>query len=357
MNEYIVTMQCVTVDRGARKKVLNIKKLTVRNGELVAVVGPNGAGKSTLLQVMNVLQSYQGTVTLFGEEVHHNNKTILRRRSAMVLQETLLLNDTVFNNVALPLRFRGISESEMHERVHKVLTDFRCDHLANRQALLLSGGESQRVCIARAMVTAPELLLLDEPFAALDAFTRDEMIEDIRKIAVQREIAVVLVSHHFADVLHFAERAIVLLNGEIIQDDEPQQLMRRPVNEQVARLVGMDNIIACQLEHDEQGCFVRLANGIRFLYMGEDRPSISACCIPGDALRLYDQEVIEQRTSWVIMEGPVERVIPGVGTYRVLVNIGEQVVSVRVPCQQINHCIDSDSNVKVAFQPAEVHII
>lgn len=357
MNEYIVKLERVTVDRGARNNVLDIEGLTLRPGELVAVVGPNGAGKSTLLQVINLLQSYRGEMQLFGQRVSHCNTTVLRRRSAMVLQDMLLLNDTVFNNIALPLRFRGVKESEVKERVHKALADFHCDHLAARQALLLSGGESQRACIARAMVTAPELLLLDEPFAALDAATRDEMVEEIRQVAEQRGITVLLVSHSFADVLHFAQRALVIFDGRIVQDDTPENLMRRPLNEQVARLVGMDNIIPCHVEQDNQEAVIRLSNGIGFSYHGENKDLISACCIPGDALYLYDETLMNKSKQWVVMEGVVERVIPGIGTYRILVNIGELIVSARVPREHITSNIDSNSPIKLAFQPVEVHFV
>ncbi|MBP2626731.1 MAG: Polyamine-transporting ATPase [Firmicutes bacterium] len=357
MSEYILEMRHVTVDRGARKNILNIEAFGLRPGELVAVVGPNGAGKSTLLQVINLLHAYHGGMKLFGQKISNSNKTMLRRRAAMVFQDMLLLNDTVFNNVALALRFRGVKEGEIKERVYKALADFRCDHLANRSALLLSGGEAQRVCIARALVTMPELLLLDEPFAALDAATRDELIEEIRQLAGVRGIAVVLVSHNFADVLHFAERALMLFNGHIVQDDKPEFIMRRPANEQVARLVGMDNIIPCCSEQDSQGRFIRLANGIRFLYHGEVCEPISVCCLPGDALYLWDKRRLNQRETWVMVEGVVERVIPGVGTYRILIKLGEQMLSARVPPHHVTDDIHSYSRVKLAFNPAEVHIV
>lgn len=357
MSEYILDMGRVTVDRGARKNVLNIEAFALKPGELVAVVGPNGAGKSTLLQVINLLHPYHGEMQLFGQKIRNRDKTMLRRRSAMVFQDMLLLNDTVFNNVALALRFRGIKDSEVQERVYQALADFRCGHLADRPALLLSGGEAQRVCIARALVTAPELLLLDEPFAALDAATRDELIEEIRQLAEARGISVVLVSHNFADVLHFADRALVLFDGRIVQDNNPEVIMRRPANEQVARLVGMDNVIPCCSEQDSQGRFIRLANGLRFLYHGDVSGHISACCIPGDALHLWDENFSLERDQWIIVDGLVERVIPGVGFYRILVKVGEHMLSARVPR---NHVIDAkhrSSMVKLAFNPAEIHIV
>ena len=357
MSEYILKMLGVTVDRGTRKNVLDVKQLVISRGELLAVVGPNGAGKSTLLQVINLLHAYHGEIQLFGQQINNRDKIMLRRRSAMVFQDMLLLNDTVFNNVALPLRFRGVQEGEIKQRVYTALADFRCDHLAERPALLLSGGEAQRVCIARALVTTPELLLLDEPFASLDAATRDELIEDIRQLAKVRGISVVLVSHNFNDVLHFATRAVVLFAGRIVQDDKPEVIMRRPVTVQVARLVGMDNIIPCHSEPNPQGRLIRLANGIQFLYQGEVCESISACCLPGDALYVWDERRLNEQIGWVMVEGVVERVIPGVGTYRILMKAGERLLSARVPPHQVTAEMHSYSKVKFAFNPVDVHMV
>lgn len=357
MSECILKMQDILVQRGAGKIILNIEKLMLNQGEMVAVIGPNGAGKSTLLQVINLLQSYHGELQLFGQDIRRGDKTLLRRRSAMVFQDTLLLNDTVFNNVALALRFRGVTGGDSNERVYKALADFHCEHLAERPALLLSGGEAKRVCIARALVTEPELLLLDEPFAALDVTTRDGMIEEIRKLAELRNIAVILVSHDFSEVLHFAQRALVVFDGSIVQDDKPENIMRRPVNAQVAKMVAMDNIIPCFLEINQQRPFVTLSPQISFLYKGEARSEFSACCISGDVLQIYDQNLAIEREEWVRMEGVVTRVIPGVGNYRVLVNVGEQIFSTRVPRNQVNGTIQSSQKITVTFDPDQVHMI
>jgi tungstate transport system ATP-binding protein len=355
MSDYILEMRHVVVDRGTQKKVLNIDEFVMHRGELVALVGPNGAGKSTFLQTVNLLFSYQGKLRLFGQDVGRTNKTALRRRCALVFQETLLLNDTVFNNVGLALRFRGVAADETKRKVFQALADFRCDHLADRPAHLLSGGEAQRVCLARAIVSDPELLLLDEPFASQDAFARGALIEEIRQLAEARGISVILVSHNFSDVLHFAERAIAVLNGVIVQDDKPEYIMRRPVNEQVARLVGMDNIIPCSLEGKGQDRFIKLVNGIRFLYSVKPTDQLSVCCLPGDALYLCDDSFPSDNLPMVVLEGAVERVIPGIGTCSVLVRSGEMLLNVRISRNQAN--MNIQDKIKVAFNPAEAHIV
>ena len=153
------------------------------------------------------MQSYNGEIELFGHSVGNANKTWLRRRSALVFQDTLLLNDTVFNNVAKVLKFRGIPSNQIKQKVHSALATLGCDHLVNRPARLLSGGEAKRVCIACGLVADAELLLLDEPSAFLDIGIRAEIIDKIRQVAQTRGITVILVSHNFTDILNFADRS------------------------------------------------------------------------------------------------------------------------------------------------------
>ncbi len=357
MTEKIVDIRKLTLHRGARRNVLNIESFALRRGELAAVIGPNGAGKSTLLQVINLLLKYQGKMELFGQDTRHGDETMLRRRSAMVFQEALLLKDTVFNNVAMALRFRGVAAGEIKHRVYKALADFRCDHLADRPARALSGGEAQRVSIARALVSEPELLLLDEPFAALDTSARGELIEEIRHVAEVRGISVLFVSHHFTDVMYFAERVIAMVGGRIVQDAASEELMRRPVNEAVARLVGMDNIIPCRIEHNAaQETFVKLVNGICFTLPEKISGPVSVCCLPGDALQLAGDCHLHPGRSRVNIEGIVERITPGRGIYRLNIKMGEHRLRARVP----RHLIAEDiigRPIKLVFDPAEAHLI
>ncbi len=354
MSETLLTLQDVTFDRGPRRRVLDIPAFAVRRGELVALVGPNGAGKSTLLQVINLLHPHRGAITLFGQNPAAADTTALRRRCAMVFQEALLLDGSVFANVAKPLKFRGLAAPDIAVRVRRALADFRCDHLMERRARSLSGGESQRVSIARALAVDPELLLLDEPFSALDPATRGEMIGELRQLAENRGMTVILVSHSFADVLAFAERAVVMAAGRIVQDDRPEIVLRRPADEQVARLVGMDNIIPCRLEREGEGAFIHLAGGPRFPYHGPADKPVAACCLPGDALRPWDERLAAAPVPWVVVDGQLQRLLPGVGAGKLLVRAGDLTLTARVPR---GFAPEGNGRVKLAFDPAEAHIV
>lgn len=357
MKESILEMRQVTVRHNSGKAVLKIEELTLQRGELAAIVGPNGAGKSTLLRTINLLHTYEGQIRLFGQDVRPKDDRIaLRRRSAMVFQEALLLKESVFSNVARGLQFRGTPEKEARKRVEETLTEFGCSHLIDRPAHALSGGEAQRVCIARALVTAPELLLLDEPFAALDAGFRREMVRQIRQVAQAQGITVLLVSHNFTDVLQFAERALVFFDGRIIQDDRPDLIMCHPVNEQVAQLAGIENIIACRVESTRDGATIQFSNGIRFSYFRSLEKPVAVCCIAGDAIYPYDEIIEKNRKQWVVMTGQIQRVIPGLGLYRLEVDVNGHMFYVRVARKLSMEKFVCHTSIQLVFQPDEIHI-
>lgn len=357
-NEYVLNMRQVNVDSKTRKNILSIENFAVRPGELVAVLGPNGAGKSTLLRTINMLQPYRGEMQLFGEDVRNANTTLLRRRSALVFQETLLLDDTVFNNVAKVLQFRGTPTHKIQQRVQTALATFGCEHLANRSARSLSGGEAKRVCIASGLVADSELLLLDEPSASLDVGIRGEIIEKIRQWAETRKSAVILVSHNFTDILNFADRAIALSDGCIIQDDKLEILIRRPANQQLARLVGMDNIIPCQIKRGNHGYLIKLANSIEFLYPGEVKTPITACCLSGDAFYLDDPSFsIPYQLGVVRIEGRVERILRGIGTDTIRFKLGEQTLTAKLPHSHISENLYRHGIIKLAFNATDAHFV
>src|SRR5712692_7939809 len=178
----VIELAGIRVEREGRA-VLEVPALTVLPGEVLAVIGPNGAGKSSLLRVMGALESpAAGTVRFQGLAVSAEQGLAVRRRMASVFQEPLLTDATVFDNVAMGLRFRGADRARIEAQVTRWLTRFEIAALAGRQARTLSGGEAQRAALARALVVEPELLLLDEPFSALDAPTREGLIDDLGRV-------------------------------------------------------------------------------------------------------------------------------------------------------------------------------
>ena len=228
--------------RGTRE-VLAIDALNLAAGERLAVLGPNGAGKTTLLRLIAGLEAAAvGVVEIDGVPVD-GAKTAQRRRVSYVTQRAALLSTSVQRNIELPLRWRGVERRNRGAAALAALERLGVVHLADRRALSLSGGEAQRVSLARALALEPQLLLLDEPAAGLDAPARQAFFDDLETTLTDREITVVHVSHRADEALRLTDHVAVLIDGTIRQLAAPVSLIRRPADPDVARLVGYENVI------------------------------------------------------------------------------------------------------------------
>lgn len=206
----------------SKKQILDVEQFQLQKGEVMAVIGPNGAGKSTLLQVLALLQRPSSGELLFrGENVNNKNILAFRRKMAVVFQEALLLDTTVYNNVASGLQIRGHKRNEIDALVRDWLERLGIRSLAHRSARVLSGGESQRVSLARAFVLEPEVLFLDEPFSPLDYPTKKGLIGELRDILQATKITTVLVTHDYHEIPVLADSVTVLDKGKIIQSWHP----------------------------------------------------------------------------------------------------------------------------------------
>jgi len=207
---------------------------------VLAIVGPNGAGKSTLLLVLaRLLHPEQGEILFNGKPADCESDLDYRRRLALVLQDPLLFDTSVHENVASGLHFRGLPKNEIQPRVVTWLERLGIPHLANRRANELSGGEGQRVSLARALVLNPELLLLDEPFGALDPPTRSRLLDDLGQILPAAKTTTILITHDLKEAARLADRVAVLLEGQIVQIGAPQEVFASPSNTDVAAFLGI----------------------------------------------------------------------------------------------------------------------
>jgi tungstate transport system ATP-binding protein len=242
--ETIVVAKDLTVSYGGQK-VLEVPSFQVYRNEVLVVIGPNGSGKTTLLLCLTRLANLQtGTVSYHGTPVMDNKAILqLHRKLAVVFQESLLLNGSVWDNVTLGLRLRNVKGDEVKARAQKWLERFGVAPLAKRQARTLSSGEAKRVSLARAFALQPEVLFLDEPFTALDSPTRRALIEDFESVLNETMITTVMVTHDRNEALALADRVVVLMNGRISQTGTPAEVFSTPVNEEVAGFVEVGNIL------------------------------------------------------------------------------------------------------------------
>lgn len=243
------------------RAVLEVDHLDVREGELLVVLGPTGAGKSTLLRVMNLLQRPDaGTLWWRGEPVPWPAPLPLRRRIAMAFQDPLLFTGTVADNVGYGLRLRGLPAAEVRARTAELLEMMGLAGLADRRADRISGGEAQRTALARALAVRPELLLLDEPLANLDAPIRERIARDLQAALRHLGLTCVFVTHHQREAIALGDRLVVLHGGRVQQVGAPEVVFRRPASAFVAGFVRTLNLLPGRVEGPGGGLF-RCAGG------------------------------------------------------------------------------------------------
>jgi ABC-type Fe3+/spermidine/putrescine transport system ATPase subunit len=237
-------------------EILSVDRLTVHRGERLAVLGPNGAGKTTLLRLMAAVEPpTRGSVCIDGKDtasLSARERVLVRRDIGYVAQHAALLGgSTVARNVELPLAWRQVGRPQRRELARAALDALGVAHLAGRRAHTLSGGEAQRVSLARALVTRPGILLLDEPAAALDVASRARFLDDVEVALRDRGTTLVHVSPRPEEALRLADRVAVLVDGTLRQVATPCALLRQPCGVTVARLVGYQNLLDAVV--DERG--------------------------------------------------------------------------------------------------------
>jgi tungstate transport system ATP-binding protein len=223
---------------------LQLDHLEILEGEVLAIVGPNGAGKSTLLLTLSrLLKPKQGNILFNGKPTSAESDTAYRRRIALVMQDPLLFDSTVFENVASGLKFRGISRVEIKRNVPLWLERLGVGHLSKRRASQLSGGEAQRVSLARALVLNPELLLLDEPFSALDPPTRADILDDLGQLLTDTSTTTIFVTHDLQEAAQLSSRMAVVIGNRLRQVGQAGELFNSPADDEVARFLNHKSIL------------------------------------------------------------------------------------------------------------------
>ncbi len=319
----------LTVAHGARA-VLDVPSLAVGAGEILVVIGPNGAGKSTLLRVLGCLEApTTGEVRFQGEPVTPRRGLAARRRMASVFQDPLLADATVEANVALGLSFRGVPAREARPRVARWLERLGIPGLGARRARTLSGGEAQRAALARALVLDPDLLLLDEPFAALDQPTREQLLEDLGVVLREEGITTVLVTHDRGEALALGDRVAVLMAGRLLQVDTTAQVFRAPVSEEVARFVGVETILDCRVIGRE-GALSLLEAGpaaIEVAQPAETGEWVRLCLRPEDVTLAAGPAAPGASSARNRLQGQVTRLLPSGPHVRVIIDCGFPLVA------------------------------
>ncbi|MET1413281.1 ABC transporter ATP-binding protein [Roseibium sp. HPY-6] len=238
--------------------VIDNMSLDIKSGEMLALLGPSGCGKSTTLFAICGIHRMNGGRLLFGDK--DVTKVSSQKRNVGVVFQNYALypHMNVYDNIAFPLKVRKQSKAEIDRKVQEIAALVHIGELLQRRPAQLSGGQQQRVALARALVRKPDILLLDEPLANLDAKLRLEMRSEIRRIQLQTGITAVLVTHDQVEAMSMCDRIAIMDKGRIMQLSSPKEMYADPSSDFVAGFLGNPPIAFLEGSADEAG--FRLAN-------------------------------------------------------------------------------------------------
>jgi len=208
---------------------LNRVSLKVMKGEILAIIGPNGSGKTTMLKIMaGIEEPTSGEIYFDGMRIHDGNMDKVRSRGTMIFQRTVLFNTNVYKNLAYGLKLRGYSKKEIKEKVKEALRTVKLEGYENRLAKRLSGGEQQRLSLARALILETKVVLLDEPTANLDPYNVSMMEEIISKINRDFNTTIIMATHNMFQAKRLGKKVAFLLDGEVVEIGEADKIFENP---------------------------------------------------------------------------------------------------------------------------------
>jgi molybdopterin-binding protein len=337
---------------------LSVSSLSFDEGRIYSLIGPNGAGKSTLLlSIMRLVRPdrggmrYRGAEISRGRAVHH-----YRRNLAMVFQEPLLFTASVYDNVASGLKVRGLEREAVRSAADGAMELLGISRLAKRRAGALSGGEAQRVSIARALAVDPEILLMDEPFSSLDAPSRESLLTDLDRIIRDRGITTVFATHDRGEAMRLADKIIVMNGGTIVQAGSPNDITLYPASEFVASFMGTETILSGKVTGSGSGVLTVSVNGASIEAAGEAAPGsgITFCVHPENIVFSPGHPGTSARNSF---SGRVARVVQAGFYWKVYVDCGITLMGYVTARSLEDLGIREGREITASFKATAVHII
>jgi molybdopterin-binding protein len=294
----------------------------VKSGEYFVLLGASGVGKSVLLEaIAGLREPDKGKVFIDGEDV--TSEKIQRRKIGMVFQTGALFpHMTVYDNIAYPLRCRRLSKHQIRKRVNELAEDFAVAGFLGRRPGTLSGGETQRVSLARAVASEPKCLLLDEPISSLDVKLRPEIRSLLRKINMEGQ-TVVHVTHDYTEAVSLGTHIAVMEKGQIAQLGTVEEVFQHPKSEFVARFVGIRNFFKGRLEDSaeaQKGTRRFTTDGLTFSVLTDSPAGAGYIMVRSEDVTIYNAPI--ETSARNNFRGKIEEIIPAGAGIEVIVDIG-----------------------------------
>lgn len=249
MSQSAVEFKGVSKDYGAGY-VLHDFNLSIPHGKIITIIGPSGCGKTTILKMVNrLIEPNEGTVSIEGSDITGLNPVLLRRKIGYVIQQIgLFPHMTIEENISIVSRLKGEKKKQLRGRTDELLELIGLDPKAFRKRYPheLSGGQQQRIGVARALFSDPSIILMDEPFSALDPISRVQLQNELKKLNKQLKKTIIFVTHDIDEALKIADQIILLNKGQIVQYATPAEILEKPANEFVRQFFGEERFSSIQ---------------------------------------------------------------------------------------------------------------
>ncbi|KJS80942.1 MAG: hypothetical protein JM58_18140 [Peptococcaceae bacterium BICA1-8] len=336
------------------KQILDISEFKIYENNHIALIGPNGSGKSSLLKMLAFLERPTTGEVLLNNGNYHRSVIEKRRQMAVVFQEPLLLNMSVYNNIAYGLQIRGMKK-QSKEKIQYWLERLNIQHLKNRHPRNLSGGEAQRVSIARAMALQPKILFLDEPFSALDAPTKAQLLEELSQIIKETNITSVFITHDFSEIPFMADKVVVLVGGKIVQQGTMEEIFYKPATDDVALLVGADIQLKGRIIEEGEISLLQLENGQLMSFANYHNYKISQK--QNIKVFIRSEDVMLGEGSHNNFEGTVEKISPYGLQYKLTLSCGIDICLILDKHYFLILKPEKGDKVKVNIPPDRIHVL
>ncbi len=329
--------------------------LQIAPGEVLGLLGPNGSGKTTLLRTLAFIQQpTNGEVYFQGTKITEKNVERMRLESTMVFQKNVLFNASVYSNVAYGLRIRKVKKEKIDEEVRRALRLVGLEGFEKRHAKKLSGGEQQRVTLARALALNTSLLLLDEPTANLDPKSASTVEEVIVAANRERGTTITVATHNMFQAKKLPTRIALMENGKITETGKPAEIFNR-LSKTLASFAATDNVFEGFAHTTENGTtLVDVGNGVQFEATGQHSGKVSAFVSPEDIILSKSLFASSARNTF---KGKISEILDSDSVVRLKVDVGK-LVTVQITKRSFNEMgLSINVEIFLAFKASSVQIV